>query len=400
MTIQRRHFLGSIGALCAGAVLADEKALEARAAPFSLFTVKPYAQLTGGDSLAVLWQTALPASAEVFWSQDVNLPRGKWKRAFAAQDGLVCVNETAHRVVLEGVERSRPVVFEAVSRPVLKFHPYDIKMGEAVGAGVIALRALMPGGKVCFAVLNDLHGRNHLIPLLLKQVEKEEPGFVAFNGDCWADPASEENAVNFLPKPLGELAQGGSPALFVRGNHEYRGAMARRVRRSFSPLAGDRFYGAFSLGAMRLILLDCGEDKLDSEPVYGGFLDCDAYLREQEAWLREEVASEAYRAAKWHVVMVHIPPTCLDEKEDAWYGPIRMRERFDAVLAKAGIDAMLCAHTHQHLYVKPRESGRPYPILIGGGPSEARATVMLVKADEKAFSVEAFNAEGTKLFSV
>lgn len=402
MTIQRRHFLGAMGALCAGTVLAEGKLVkekEEREFP-PLFKVKPYVQLTGGDSLAVRWQTALPASAEVFWSQDPGLPRAKWHRAFSARDGMVCVNETNHTVVLSGFDPAKAIVLEAVSRVALKFHPYDIKMGPATGSGVLSLRALLPGGRVCFAVLNDLHNRNQLIPLMLKQVEKANPAFVAFNGDCWADPTSEEAALNFLPNPLGLLAEQGAPALFVRGNHEYRGAMARRVRNYLSPLAGGNYYGALTLGNLRLILLDCGEDKPDSEPVYGGFLDCDAYLKEQAAWFEKEIASEAYRAAKWHVVMVHIPPTSLSERGDAWYGPTRLRGCFDALLAKSGIDAMLCAHTHRYQLVKPEESGRAYPILIGGGPSEERAAVMLVKADERAFSVEVLNAEGKKLFSI
>jgi len=52
------------------------------------------------------------------------------------------------------------------------------------------------------------------------------------------------------------------------------------------------------------------------------------YIEEQLAWLRREIAGEAFQQATWRLVVMHIPPDWRKEESMLWHGERRVRERF------------------------------------------------------------------------
>lgn len=111
------------------------------------------------------------------------------------------------------------------------------------------------------------------------------------------------------------------PFELVRGNHETRGDMAR-VFPSFFPKRNGKIYGSYSLGDIMVIMLDSGEDKAGSHPVYAGLTDFDAYRTEQAEWLKQLVKSKEFRKAKYKIVVSHFP-LVMDkqwQEEKMWYG--------------------------------------------------------------------------------
>lgn len=408
--MNRRTFLVSLGAVGAGAALVPElHAAEAPTAPKAeggndVFAFPPYAQLTAPGTLDIRWRTKRPATAFVYWTQDPASPREQWARACRTEDGMIAANETSHCVTLRGLDPAKPVCFEAVSEPIRSFGAYSIKREAAAAGGKRTLRpTLGEAGSLTATVFNDLHGKVELIQKLLAvpTVAEAKPAFAVFNGDCVDDCGDQAGVERRFLRALPPLNEAGLAALFLRGNHEYRGAMARRIRNNLSPLACGRYYGAFTLGPVRFLCIDSGEDKPDDSPVYGGLLATDAYIEEQAAWLAREIETPEHKAARWRVALLHIPPTCGNIGDnDKWYGPTRLRERLDPLFAKAGLTAMLCAHTHVYSFHPPAKTGRPYPIMIGGGPSEKAATVMLLRADATRFDLTAYRADGSALDSV
>ena len=403
--MNRRNFLSILGAAGAGAALrpVPATAAEAKAAPAEGFALAPYAQLVGPDAVEIRWRTAAPATATVFWTQDAALPRERWARAVRAEDGMVAANETAHRIRLEGLDPAKPLRFEAVSEPLTRFGAYDIRRAAAFGSGPVTLRPPVGAdGALRFVVFNDLHGRAAAhIPhfLALPEIAAAEPAFALFNGDCADDCGDQAGVERRFLGALPPLTKAGLPALFLRGNHEYRGAMARRIRDNLAPLACGRYYGAFDLGPARLLFLDSGEDKPDDAPVYGGLLATDPYLEEQAAWLRREVASDTWKAAKRRLAFWHIPPESDTPGEDKWYGPSRLRRLVSPLLQDAGLDALVCAHTHRHKLL-PATDARPYPILIGGGPDPRGATAILARVAPEGVSLTAYGHDGKVLHRV
>ena len=115
--------------------------------------------------------------------------------------------------------------------------------------------------------------------------------------------------------------------------------------------------------------LDCGEDKPDSDIEYGGLADYDAYRREECEWLREAVASEAFRNASARVVFLHIP---LDA--GTWHGSKHLRELFLPILNEAGIDVMFSGHTHRYGF-HPADNDTRFPIVVNDNQSYVQCDI-------------------------
>ena len=401
--MDRRHFLASLGLFGAGAALAPAETLAASAKDVpaesgddALLAFPVYAQLTGADTADVRWRTRVPAVSRVEWTQDAALPREKRANARPSRDGMIAAGELDHRVTLRGVDPAKPLIFEAFSAPVEKIAPYEIRLGAERSCGARTLRPVLDGGEVSLAVFNDLHGRIDLIPGLLArpEVRAVEPALALFNGDCLDDCDTRAAVEKRFLRTLPPLSEAGRSALFLRGNHEYRGAAARSLRAHLSPLAGGNYFGAFTLGPVRFLCVDSGEDKPDAARVYGGLVDCDAYLAAQAEFVRTETASPAWKNAPWRVAVMHIPPFSHDAENDAWHGPARLRRELGKTFAEAGIDLMICGHNHRCAFFPADAGTHPYPIFVGGGPSEKSAVVALLRAAGTRLSLDAVGLGG------
>lgn len=388
--MNRRSFLAALGATSlAGLANAQESAPQA--APTSGAT-RFHVQFTGPETCDVCWWTAAPTTGSVRWHQG----DGAWQSAVAARDGLVCANTCNHCVTLRGVNPAKPLILEASSQRCQTFEPYRIVLGPESLCAQANLRPWVGEAGLSLAIFNDLHGRVDLVPRLLDspEVAAAKPAIALFNGDCADDCQSPAGLDQRFLRVLPEVLARGITPLILRGNHEYRGVMARHLREYVSPLAGGRYYGAFTLGPVRFLCLDTGEDKPDGHPVYGGLLASDAYVAEEAAWLQDELASEAWREARWRVAVGHIPPFSHNEEDDAWHGPTRLRQLIAPLLAKPGtLKAMICGHNHAYA-LHPACADHAYPILVGGGPSEGAATATLLQATEERLTIHARTLAG------
>lgn len=91
----------------------------------------------------------------------------------------------------------------------------------------------------------------------------------------------------------------------------------------YGPVDGSQVATAVSArhGRVSFLVLDCGEDKADTNKDYSGLAAFDAYMAEQTQWLRQAVRSDAIRAARYRVVLAHIPPIASAQA----YGVTRIR---------------------------------------------------------------------------
>ena len=174
-----------------------------------------------------------------------------------------------------------------------------------------------------------------------------------------------------------------------RGNHETRGKFARLLAAYFYNRES-KFYFSFQQGPVYAIVLDSGEDKVDDAKEYYGLVDFDKYRLQQAEWLKKEVQKKAYRKAKYKVVFSHIPFYYSGD----WHGPMHCQQVFGPILNKAKVDLLISGHTHKY-GIHPRVEGQHnYPIVIGGGPKEGARTIIRVKADETALTLEMIGDAG------
>lgn len=206
----------------------------------------------------------------------------------------------------------------------------------------------------------------------------EDTDLFVVNGDI-GEVETEENYMDVL-RFLGEIGEGRVPMVFSRGNHDTRGRLAERFTDYFPAPNGNTYY-TFKLGALRGIVLDCGEDKPDkarqydnTEGVpekYRGLNRFHEYRRAQTRFLQALVDKNE----KFDLVITHICPnmTTMSANDEfriesdvyaAW------TERLHAL----GVKAMLCGHYHKCFTLlkdDPRNIvPHDYPIVVGSALTE------------------------------
>ncbi len=162
----------------------------------------------------------------------------------------------------------------------------------------------------------------------------------------------------------------------MRGNHETRGNMAREYAR-YVPKSSGKYYGAYRVGDIMFIVLDCGEDKPDDFWVYAGLTDFDGYRTEQAAWFGELIRSKAYKSAKWRIVMNHFPPLSHMESDNPErHGIQDITDKFLPLYNQAKIDLMISGHTHAYEFMSPDKYDRlTFPVIVNSTESVARIDI-------------------------
>ena len=117
-------------------------------------------------------------------------------------------------------------------------------------------------------------------------------------------------------------------------------------------------------------MLDCCEDKPDSDIEYSELAQFDAYRTEQQEWLKNEIERQDFKSAPHKIVVIHIPPVGSD-----WHGPRDIRRKILPVLRNQSITAMICGHTHRYQYIQPDGIEHDFPIIINAHTTSLEADV-------------------------
>ncbi|RKP26645.1 Metallo-dependent phosphatase-like protein [Syncephalis pseudoplumigaleata] len=190
---------------------------------------------------------------------------------------------------------------------------------------------------------------------VLRQMARHEPAFWLHGGDCvqHAGRLIEWDMDFFAPVAAAGLHR--IPLLYTRGNHD-----DTRDRWSWGADEGHIYHQpspswfAITLGGARWIVLDSNRDS-----------------PEQEAFLRDELASKAAAAASFLIVLVHIPPYIEYWDREGWeehgerYWGRFVLDKYDGLFAEHHVDLVISGH--QHNYQRGRRNHTAYTIIGGGG---------------------------------
>lgn len=337
--------------------------------PSVKITHGPYLQNLSENEVTVVWTTDKPCKSWVEFSKKEDgksfysqLPR----KAYASQDGLCCV-DTLHRVTVTGLEKNTTYFYRVLSQEVKELLPYRPVLGNIVSTDIWKkpLTFTTLDGRqetLSMVMINDIHGKNDLQKKLLEMAPPQNVDMVVFCGDmCNYINKQSDIFTGFLDTSVGLFASR-KPFVYVRGNHETRGAYARNFFRYLAGPEG-KFYYAFTYDPIRFVVLDSGEDKPDTDVEYSGLVDFDNYILEQKEWLARELESPEFRAASFRVVLSHIP-----FGKGGWYGSERLRKQLLPLLEGARIDLMLSGHNHTFGFM---DKGKvtAFPIIVNSNNS-------------------------------
>lgn len=359
----------------------------------------PYLQGLTYDSAIVVFTTSHKGFSKV----EVRRRGDTGVRTFdSRKDGLIMADNTDNAITVDGLQPATDYEYRIVSKRVLDFQPYKVTFGEETATPWYGFRTFDPAARefACL-VMNDIHDNPAKCAKLLDSAPLDELDMVFYLGDMMNYFARENQPYDsFIDLSVDRFARH-KPFAVVRGNHETRGALARTYDRYIHNNREGRYYGFYTFGDTAVVMLDCGEDKPDTEGVYAGFAAFDQYREQQIEWLRGVVRSREFRRARHRIVMLHIPP--VDERmagQDpelvkdmlGWHGNVHWGELVLPVLNKAGIDVMFSAHQHSFHYLPALKGVHDFPIVINDNKS-----AMLVRSGAGGIRVRITDTEGREM---
>ena len=343
----------------------------------------PYIQACSQNEFTVIWQTDTDALSWVeiapndgthFYNcerekfyQTIHgrRPIGRWHtvRVSGLEPGTVYRYRILHKGVVMNQGNRRVRYSEGKGSNVYKKQPYFIRTLDSSES------------TTRFAIGNDFHDNPEAISKLFSKdiITADAYDFVLFNGDMVSSFESEQRVVSSVIAPAVASFASQVPLFYARGNHETRGADAITYYNYF-PTTNATPYYTFTDGPAHFIVLDCGEDKPDSDIEYHDLVRYDDYRRVEAQWLKGVVESEEFKKAAVKIVIIHIPP-----KSNGWHGEAEIAKLFAPILNEAGIDAMFCAHIHKYRFSEAGDkyTGCNFPVICN--PNRARMDVEVSK---------------------
>ncbi len=389
--MQRRNFLKG-GALLGAATLLNpsltlaNEISDKKEEEFKIIA-GPYLQSAFDNTMTIHWITNKDANSWVEYGTDAQYLTQKayGKAMFGLRpDGRI------NKVVLKSLKAGQKYHYKIVSTEIKDFKPYKLTYGKLLDGNIESfINTDVAKSQISFLMLNDIHDRPKSIPHLLGLDKVQEQDFIFFNGDIFDYQTNEQQLIDHMLLPCIETFAKNIPFVYVRGNHETRGIFRDEFLNYFENVG--KF--AFTLGPVRFVILDTGEDKEDTHPVYANLVDFDAYRSEQSEWLKAEIQRKEFKKAPFRVVMMHIPPRFSGDA----HGPKHCTEVFEPLLNKGKVDLVLSGHTHKYIIHQPDAKLNNYPLVIGGGPTEGKRTITRITANKNLLSAIMLDDSGKEV---
>lgn len=194
-------------------------------------------------------------------------------------------------------------------------------------------------------------------------------------------------------KIAAKITKGNIPVVFSRGNHDTRGLMAERFNEYTPTYQGNTYY-TFRIGNVWGMVLDCGEDKLDSHEEYGGTVCFHQFRLRETAFIKDVIAraNEEYLAdgVEYRLVIAHNPFTVIHKKpfdiEQELFG-----EWIQLIGEHIQPQALLGGHMHCLKVIRPGDEldcfGQTFPTVVGS----------IVKGQDPYYAGAGFELDGEKM---
>jgi len=292
---------------------------------------------------------------------------------FDASNGIMRSQVPIHRISVPKARLDKAKKYTICYRKEIDRKPYFPEFKETVSFEFEFNPA--PSGDVRAYQIADAHCMVDAPIDALRVFEKAKGkiDFLIMHGDIPDHSGEIENFDTIYE--IADKATGGKiPIVFARGNHDMRGIYAERIA-DYTPNHNGNTYFTFRIGDIWGMVLDCGEDKDDSHPEYGGTVCSHSFRKEQTAFIKEVIKNSEYsdETIAHRLVVVHNPFTEL------------LKPPFDiekevytewAELIKENIkpDIMMCGHFHRLGINMPGDEsdhlGHPCPVVIGSKPEK------------------------------
>ena len=286
-------------------------------------------------------------------------------------NGILRSNTNMHKVELPMQVLDKAGEYTVVYKKMIQRKPY-FPTSEDAREITVSFKPVPTSGNINLYHIADAH---NLVanPVSAGCFWGDQLDLLVLNGDIPNHSGDIKN-FNAICEIASGITKGQRPVVFARGNHDTRGIHAEDMPNYIPTLNGKTYY-TFRVGCVWGLLLDCGEDKLDNHPEYGGTI-CFHHFRLAETEYIKQIiqnAKQEYAAdgVTHKLVISHIPFTHINE------APFDIEQELYAEwtrLLREEIkpDLLLYGHYHCNLIVRPGDKfdshGQPCNAIIGSTP--------------------------------
>ena len=272
------------------------------------------------------------------------------KTYYDENNGILRSVTTVHRVIVPMEELDKAKKYTLCIRYVIDRKPYFPEL-EDLQEKEFEFRPVTDKKGIRAYNISDTH--NWPEGAIAAANHAGDIDFLILSGDI-PDYNSEPERCITIYELAGNIAKGNIPTVFVKGNHDLRGLYAEKYFEC-TPTDNTRSYYTFKIGNIWGMVLDCGEDKLDSHEEYGGTVCCHDFRLRQTEYFRQVVESKEYLAPdiKHRLVLCHVPFTF------KWEEPFDIEDdiynEWTKLINQINPKMFLCGHTHKAEVVYPED---------------------------------------------
>lgn len=249
-----------------------------------------------GDGYAVIWATSFKGTGYIKYTY-----QGVSYTVYDQAQNITKTHDDIHvvKVPHEHLDGNSYTVYSQV---VTANNATSATMGTTISCGPISLKARNTSGTVNALQFTDTHSYTSCAVAVAQQYTTN-PDILIFTGDIADNLQTRDYIINNLFGLIASVSCGRYPVVYCRGNHEARGRYSTMLLQYFPTETGE-YYFDFEYGDLYGVVLDTGEDKLDSHSEYGGMTNYKEYVLKQEAWLNSLPLNTT---AKYKLLIHHIP---------------------------------------------------------------------------------------------
>jgi len=287
-----------------------------------IVSMGPYVQNATPTSMVIMWQTTTPMGSHVVYWSDTQAMK------------LVTTPQpvTQHETRLEHLEPDTLYTYLVLSNTEEIFE-------SSFRTGMDSERSFR------FVVYGDSRTSPDAHRSVVQAIINNHPELVLHTGDLVGVGENRESWWPEFFEPAQDLMHH-TPVFPILGNHEYFYS-GRSWFSSFFSLPNNEQWFAFTYGNVRFIGLDTNVSFYPDSPQY--------------RWLEEELNSDAYQQATWHVVYFHHPPfTASVYRDDP-----EVIQYLVPLFETGQIDLVFSGHSHA--YERYAHHGIQYIVTGGGG---------------------------------
>ncbi len=306
---------------------------------FPITIVGPYLQNAAIDQMRIVWETDVPASESFLeWGLRDSLTH----KSSALNSGNL------HEVPLNGLKPDTSYFYRIHSGPVV--------------SPAYSFRTLPQSGPFAFTAWSDSHaneeehGNNDVYRQNINVMHRLPIAFTVGAGDLVENGNHKGSWENFFEVAAPLVSE--IPIMLVGGNHDYDGCFEDLKSVYFERYARNipkPQYFAWTAGNSRFAALDPNMYFPTGIPVGSA----------EYKWLMSELESPEWKKATWHFIFLHQPPYSQGWAD--YHGDIPIRDLFDPLVEKYGIDFIVAGHTHDYEHLTKTYGSQKLHLLIVGG---------------------------------